>query len=173
MINSKSDDIMIKVGIDAPPMEGEVTVDAKLGEDGFRLSTLPGNSPEVEKLQTLTAAVLECRQAKELADAMLRNRNKDLKQAEFELLERMRALGTDSVGMHGYGFAKVSKLTAKKSNEDALFGWLNEHGYEAVVKETVNHMTLNKIVKEVIEEEGITIPGVELSEFDILQVRRK
>ena len=173
MIDSESKDIMIKVSLDSPPIEGEQTVDAKLGEDGFRLSKVPGDSPAAKELSTLTAAVLAQRSIKEAADAELKLANKALKEAEFTLLERMRLLGTDGVTMHGYGFAKVSKMTAKKVDEQVLFDWLIAHGYESVVKPTVNHMTLNKIVKEVIEEEGTAVPGVELSEFDILQIRRK
>jgi len=124
-------------------------------------------------ISALTEEVLRIRSEKDEADAGVKEINRRLREAEGKLVKLMFEQSLDAISQHGFSFSRVSKLSVKKTDEDALFKWLREHGFESTIRSTIHHATLGKVVSESIEEDGVTPDGVELSEFDIIQVRKK
>jgi len=124
-------------------------------------------------LSKLTEEVLRIRGQKETSELELREINAALREAEGKLALQMFQQSLDSITMHGFGFSRVPKLSVKKVDEDALFRWLRENGFESTIRQTIHHATLSKVVSESIEEQGKAPSGVEISMFDVIQVRKK
>jgi len=119
-----------------------------------------------------TQKLLELRDLKREREAQLKKAISDLRHQEGVVIEQMREAGFDAIKQHNTSFSVTNKLIASRTDDEALFDWLEENGYGAVIKRTVHHMTLNKVVRESLEEEGEQPPGVEVNFFDVLAIRK-
>jgi len=123
-------------------------------------------------LNEMTQALLTLRAEKAAADTELTRINAEIRQVESDVISKMQESGFDSMKMNGATFSTAEKLTATKTDSEALFDWLEGNGYEGAVKRNVHHMTLNSIVKEVMEQQGVVPDGCELHTFTALSVRK-
>ena len=127
---------------------------------------------QAERLDTLARAVLDAREEKETIEAELLAANKRVREAEAKLIEAMRETGITAFKTAGLNFGRTTRLSVKKIDEQALFRWLQGHGYEGVIRETVHPRTLERVVRETLEAEGRMPSGVEASEYDVLSIRK-
>ncbi len=96
--------------------------------------------------------------------------------AEFELLrknvipKRMEDMGIDTVKVTGVGRLQVGQqVSAKQLDKQGLISWLNAHGHEAIVAETVNASTLGSFMKAQIAN-GDPIPDDDVVSFTVYEV---
>jgi len=127
----------------------------------------------IEKLVEQTEHLLSLRADKEALEQDLKELNSDIRATESEIVRIMRDHQIDSIAQHGFSFSVYSKLVAKKTDEEALYDWLEANGYGGVIKRTVHHMTLTRVVQETLEESGKSPDGIEVSFFDVLSLRKK
>jgi len=123
-------------------------------------------------LTELSDRVLRVKRQKAEAEAALHEINAAVREAEWLLISQLREQSIDGFKRNGTSFAVHAKLVAKRTNDDALFDWLENNGYGATVKRTVHHMTLNKICSETLEHDGALPAGVESTFVDVLSVRK-
>lgn len=127
---------------------------------------------QAKTLDQLAHDVRRAREEKERIEDMLREATRRVREAEGALIEAMRATGITSFKTGGVVYTRTTKLNVKKTDEHALFDWLRSTGWDGVIKETVHPATLGKVVRETLEAEGHLPPGVEVSEWDVLSIRK-
>jgi len=126
----------------------------------------------MDNLTELASSVLTARQEKANIEASLKATNKKVREAEFALVAKLREQDIDGFKTHGKSFSVNNVLRATKSNEDALFEWLESNGFESVIRPTVHWATLNKVCAEELEEHGELPAGVDVEFVDLLSVRK-
>jgi len=118
-------------------------------------------------------SVLLARDAVAEADAALKAANQKKREAEAEFIQAMHEAGDiESIRALGRSFTVYRKLTVRRTDEDALFDWLEANSYGAVIKRTVHPATLAKVAGEVIEESGEVPAGLETQFIDLVSVRK-
>jgi len=126
----------------------------------------------MSELTQLANNVLTAREEKAIIEASLKEKNSEVRAAEYALISALHEKDIDGFKSHGVSFSTYSKLVATKTNEDQLFNWLESSGFGSVVKRTVHYATLNKICSEELEEHGELPAGTEVEFIDMLSVRK-
>ena len=103
----------------------------------------------------------------------LRSETTDL-QKEYDQLrkvtipELMESMGIENVKIEGVGRLSLRQeayCSVRANMKDALLRWLDDHGHNELVSETVNSSTLKAWVKAQLAE-GLEIPPDEIINFD-------
>lgn len=112
-------------------------------------------------ISKLAQRYYELRQKKENIQDTLKDVQKELDQAESELVSDLQQAGLNRVDLDGIGsFSLHTRQFYKIVDREAIYQFLVDRDNTDIL--TVNHQTLNGYVKELKEQEGegFEIPGV-------------
>jgi hypothetical protein len=116
------------------------------------------------KDHTLPALAEELTKAREIKDefmGQLAEANLEVTVRERLIIEKLEALGIDSITAGGYKLTPSPEPVFSKRDGAALRQWCSETGQEELL--TVNAQTLSSLAKQVYLDDGMPPPGVELT----------
>lgn len=112
------------------------------------------------ELTEYVAAYRAAREAKDEAEAVLKERKYELEEAEQALVEKMVEDEVPSITVGDRSFSLMSKTyySCLAENRPALFALLRRDGLDSIIQETVNANTLSASMREMVELNGGDMP---------------
>lgn len=132
-------------------------------------------SVTIEEEKELLTRFKKTREIKEDTAATAAQASKDHEAVKAELIKFLVDHGKPNVEYEGLGKASLTQhfsATVDEENRNKLFTFLQEKGYGAIIKETIDYRTLSTTIKELLKE-GLEIPEyVKQSEYTNIQYRQ-
>ena len=97
------------------------------------------------------------KQEKKSLEQRLKELNNQLEKTNDQLSQAMLTEEMANFVRGGQMYYLTTKIfaSADKFRKDELIGWLKNHSYQAIVKETVNANTLAAFIRELIDEDNL------------------
>ncbi len=117
-----------------------------------------GDIPEGSELEKLALSFRAARDKKEELEEELKEVNKEIDDVSGRLAEVMEAQGVDSFKRAGIGTIYIEiKNRPSIVDKDGFIRWLDDTGRGEMARRAVHPMSLESLVKEMLEE-GATLP---------------
>lgn len=124
-------------------------------------------------LQEHTLRLRELKQQKEEIEQESSKIGKEILRVQGILIEEMHDQNVEAVQVGNITFSINPKIKVKTIDPAALFKWIGDTGNEDVVKQTIHHKTLERIVKQFADEAGEFPPGVEVDYFEVISQTKR
>lgn len=131
-----------------------------------------GVNSEVPTAATLVQRYVALRntkaQAKKVYESHVEKIDNELEMLEGQLLSMMNALGAESIRTEEGTVYKSTETYVSVADWEAVRRYIEETGYWHILNRAVNR----KEVRELLEQHGETVPGVNIRREDVVNVRK-